>query len=231
MQYQKRKPVACVVGAASGLGKAVAEALSSQEWEVLEKDVAFDDSRQMNAAEESEWEKLNLSSVDALVVAAGIREQSSLSAMTLESWRKVLDTNLTSAFLALRAIARTQENEASPRPKSVVLFGSAVIRKTVCGQASYNASKAGVVSLVRSAALELADLNVRVNAVSPGSILTPMTQKGWEDPSHSQRMKDEIPLGRAGCPSEVAQLVLSLVSPKTKYVTGSDFVIDGGWSL
>ena len=218
-----------VTGAASGIGRAVAELLSAQGTEVIRLDRAAGAGvREFDVREEAHWEALAHEGVGGLVHAAGIRERSPLAETSAESFRTVIDVNVSGTFLALRWAAR---RSLGAPPLSVVTLSSAVVDRLPEHQAAYNASKAAITALTRGAARELAPRGIRINAVAPGSILTAMTDAGWADDAHAARMRSEIPAARAGSADEVASVAAFLLSEASSYMTGSVLTVDGGWTL
>lgn len=235
-----------VTGASSGIGLAVAELLASDPGtEVVRLDLmAGPGVAGFDVTDEACWEALSGAGVTGLVHAAGVRGRAPLADTELADFRRVMDINATGTFLALRWAARLARaaggaggagaaggQEAAPGGGlSVVTISSAVIDRRVEHQPGYNASKAAVAALTRSAARELAPYGARVNAIAPGSILTPMTASGWADPEHSERMSSEIPLGRPGTPADIAAAAAFLLSTVSAYTTGSILTVDGGWT-
>lgn len=218
-----------VTGAASGIGHAVATRLEGAGSEVVRLDRSPGDGViDFDVTSSAAWDALEAEGVTGLVHAAGVRERASLADTTEERFRTTIDVNVVGTFLALRWVA--QAATARRQGLAVVTMSSGVTTRAVSGQAAYNASKAAVESLTRSAAIELAPLGVRVNAVAPGSIHTPMTAEGWSDDEHAARMRAEIPLARPGDPADVASVVDLLLSDESSYVTGAVWAVDGGWT-
>jgi len=165
--------------------------------------------------------------LDICVNNAGISIQKPAEEMPEEEWDRILDTNLKGAFLCCQAAARTMIPQ---RQGSIIniasLSGSAV--NVPQKQAVYNTSKAGVVMLTKSLAVEWAQYGIRVNSISPGYMKTEMTLEGM---SHLFPAWESLtPLGRLGEPEELRGAVLFLASDASSYVTGHDLVIDGGYT-
>ncbi|MHC4592581.1 MAG: SDR family oxidoreductase, partial [Planctomycetota bacterium] len=138
-------------------------------------------------------------------------------------WSRVIEINLTGVYNGIKAAARTMMKQRSGR---IINIASVVGITGNAGQANYSASKAGVIGLTKTAARELASRNVNVNAVAPGFIQTPMTDK-LSDEARATALAG-IPLGRFGQPEDVANAVLFLAGPQSDYVTGQVIVVDGG---
>jgi NAD(P)-dependent dehydrogenase (short-subunit alcohol dehydrogenase family) len=161
--------------------------------------------------------------LDVLVHCAGIARDAVLWKMSPDQWSEVLSVNLDSAFHLLRAsvpLLRAAGNGC------VVLVSSINGERGKFGQANYVASKAGLIGLAKTAALELGGLGVRVNCVAPGWIETPLTAA--VPPEHRERALAETPLRRLGTPDDVASAVLFLCCPMSRHVTGQVLRVDGG---
>ena len=164
--------------------------------------------------------------IDVVVNNAGVTRDGLVFRMTLEDWKAVLETNLTSAFLVSRTAAR---HMIKKRAGSIVNVSSVVGIVGNGGQTNYAASKAGLIGFTKSLAREVASRGVRVNAVAPGFVDTAMTEK---IPGEAKdRLKASIPLGRTAAPEEIASVVLFLASDMASYVTGEVIKIDGGMGM
>jgi 3-oxoacyl-[acyl-carrier protein] reductase len=144
------------------------------------------------------------------------------------TWHRILEVNLTGAFHCVQEAARVM---VPARAGSIVVTASTNAFWMETNLAHYNASKAGVVALVRSAALELAPYGVRVNAVGPGLVRTRLTRFITEDPGRAADFLRQIPLGRFGEPADVAEAVVFLASDRASWITGEHLVVDGGQTL
>jgi NAD(P)-dependent dehydrogenase (short-subunit alcohol dehydrogenase family) len=164
--------------------------------------------------------------VEVLVYSAGITDDAILLEMSLERFDRVVTTNLTGAYLAVRHAVRGMIRARWGR---VILMSSVSGLWGVAGQANYTASKAGLIGFTKSVSKELASRNVLVNAVAPGFIETELTRN--LTPDRRAALLEAIPLARWGQAAEVASAVLFLASDFASYITGQVLVVDGGMVL
>jgi 3-oxoacyl-[acyl-carrier protein] reductase len=166
---------------------------------------------------------LKLHKIDILVNNAGITRDGLMLRMKRLDWDSVLATNLTGTFLLTQLVAAAMLRARYGR---IINITSVVGQTGQAGQVNYAASKAGLIGLTKSLARELASRNITVNAVAPGYIETPMTDVLNEDQRHA--MTQNIPLGRAGTPLDIAHAVAFLASPGADYITGHVLNVNGG---
>lgn len=246
MENMLKDKVALVTGASRGIGKAIAISLASQGAKVAINYSSSDTAAlevcetirknggtaeifkaQVNVEEEVEAmfssieEKLG--SVDILVNNAGITKDNLLMRMKTQEWDSVIDVNLKGAFLCTR---RALKGMMKARYGKIINISSVVGFSGNAGQFNYSATKAGIVGMTKSAALELASRGIRVNAVAPGFIETDMTASLTDDVKAAYMEK--IPLKSLGKAEDIAQAVIYLASPMSDYMTGQTLHLNGG---
>jgi NAD(P)-dependent dehydrogenase (short-subunit alcohol dehydrogenase family) len=170
-----------------------------------------------------------IESLDALIVCAGVQlvgADSKIADVSLETWQKTVDVNMTGAFLSVKhampALIKSGRG-------SVILIGSPTgMTMEGAGYTAYGASKAGMMGLSRIIAVDYKEQGVRSNVVVPGTMATPLIQKIWDDPEKGPDLIRRTPLGRMGNPSDLVGIVNWLVSDQSSFATGAMYAVDGG---
>jgi len=250
---------ALVTGANSGIGKGVAIALGGAGADVVVNYVQGEDAanavvdeirksganayaHQADVSSEDEVNAMfarmmrEFGTIDILVANAGLQRDSAFHEMTLAQWNQVLGVNLTGQFLCARAAVREFLR------RGVVASVSSAAGKIICmssvhqeipwgGHANYAASKGGIKLLMESMAQELAPQRIRVNAIAPGAIRTPINTAAWQTKAAYDELMKLVPYGRIGEPEDIARAAVWLASDYSDYVVGTTLFVDGGMTL
>ena len=232
--------IALVTGGSRGIGKAIAQRLISEGAVVwigdINEEMLQATSKEigtkpvlMNVTDEAQVKEAvdkilsEDGKIDLLVNNAGITKDKLLMRMKKEDWDAVINVNLTGAFLVTKAVI---PHMIRKRQGAIVNIASVIGEMGNAGQANYAASKGGLIAFTKAVAKEVAGRNVRVNAVAPGFILTPMTE------ALPEKVKEEyfklIPMKRFAKPEEVASVVVFLLSEDASYITGEVIRVNGG---
>ena len=225
---------AVVIGAASGIGAAIAAGLAQQGARVVALDLNPDPARDIGALDITDGPAVDRAvadidarhGIDILVCTPAVNVRKPILKYTDEELARVLDVNLTANFRVLRAAGRAM---TARKRGSIILLSSIRSQSVEPGQSVYAATKAGIVQLTRTAAVEFGPQGVRVNAIAPGVIETPLTaqikaNKEWYDACAAKSV-----LGRWGKAEEIVGPAVFLASDASSYVTGTVLFVDGGW--
>ncbi len=230
-----------VTGASGGIGNSIVEKLYEYEANILAsgtkiekleelkkkfpkiKILRFDISENNKIEEFIENGVNELGGLDCIVNNAGITQDNLAIRMSIEEWKKVIDINLTSTFLMSKfAIKKMLKNKKG----KIVNITSVVGHTGNLGQSNYTASKAGIIAMSKSLAIEYAKKNININCISPGFIKTTMTDK--IDDKFKEIILSKIPSNRLGEPEDIANAVLFLISPQSDYINGETLHVNGG---
>ncbi|WP_309144174.1 SDR family oxidoreductase [Streptomyces sp. BR123] len=174
--------------------------------------------------------------IDILVANAGLQRDSAFPEMTLAQWQKVIDVNLTGQFLCAREatkefLRRGVVPEVSRSAGKIICMSSVHQLIPWAGHVNYASSKGGVQMMMETLAQELAPKKIRVNAIAPGAIRTPINRSAWDTPQAEKDLLTLIPYGRVGDPEDIANAAVGLASDLMDYVVGATLYVDGGMTL
>lgn len=234
-----------ITGANGGIGSACAKLFHSQGAKLILTDKVSKEEFKLNKLSNAEYIKANISNekdidkvfkaaknnfkkLDGFLHCAGIESTKGFLDTSIEHFDKVININLRASFLFAKKAALMMKDSGG----SIVLIASQKGLAGSLNSLSYNTSKGGIIIMGKSMALELGKYNIRVNNLCPGAIDTPMLRRDINSQSHPEKILEEIiseyPLGRIGNKEEIAKGALYLISDDSKFVTGTNLVIDGG---
>ncbi len=243
---------AIVTGGRRGIGRAIALAFASAGADIVIADVADDARLAATAAEikqtgreclsfkvdialKPDVEKMvkqtveHFKKIDILVNGAGVWiPGQNLIETPEENWDKVIDTNLKGSWFCCRAAGRVMVEQSGG---NIINLSSQVGLNPGTGAGAYSISKAGIIMMTRQLALELAEKNIRVNAIAPGIVKTDFNIGLWKNKEGAAQMGRMVPLGRLAEPEDIARAALFLASDASSYITGTVIPVDGGWQV
>lgn len=250
---------ALVTGANSGIGRAVALGLAQAGADVVVNyvtdpeaaEAVVDEIRRggqraiavhADVSNEQEVEAMFQRAIEAfgtlhiVVCNAGLQRDAPFHQMTLAQWETVIGVNLTGQFLCARAairefLRRGVAEGVSASAGKIICMSSVHEVIPWAGHANYAASKGGVMMLMKTLAQEMAPARIRVNAIAPGAIRTPINQAAWDTPESYEALMKLVPYKRIGEPKDIAQAAVWLASDASDYVTGTSLYVDGGMTL
>jgi 3(or 17)beta-hydroxysteroid dehydrogenase len=242
--------VALISGGARGMGAVEARLFAQEGARVAVGDVLEDEGRKLEAeinagggealfvrldvTREADWRRAveatvgRFGKLDILVNNAGISAHGRIEDTSLEAWNRVMEVNSTGVFLGTKAAIPAMRQAGGG---SIINISSQLgLVGTDHSSPQYQASKGAVRLLTKATAMQYAKEGIRANSVHPGPIVTPMTEAARADPERYQMMLSRVPLGCYGESEDVAYGVMYLASDEARWVTGSELVIDGGWT-
>lgn len=250
---------ALVTGANSGIGKAIAIALGKAGADVAVNYVSHPEEAtavcdeikregsqaiaiQADVSKEDQVIKMyqqllkTFGTIDILVSNAGVQRDAALEKMTIDQWNAVLSINLTGQFLCIREAVkefkrRGVKKEISCAAGKVICMSSVHQMIPWAGHVNYASSKGGIHLMMQSVAQEVAPHRIRVNAIAPGAIRTPINTSAWSTPEAYRSLMSLIPYNRIGEPEDIAHCAVWLASDYSDYITGTTIFVDGGMTL
>jgi NAD(P)-dependent dehydrogenase (short-subunit alcohol dehydrogenase family) len=224
--------VVLVTGAGSGIGREIAERFAREGARVTGFDRAGDADLRGDVRSPADVERAVAEVVsahgrlDVLVCSAGVREIGDVYALAAEEWDTVIAVNLSGTFYCCQAAARSMRETGGGSIVNIASVGGLI---GLARRPAYTAAKHGVVGLTKSLARDLGPAGIRVNAICPGLIRTPLTEQYFSDDAFEEGLQTVVPQGRAGVPADVADAALYLASDQSAYVSGIALTVDGGW--
>lgn len=255
MDYEKmfslEGKTALITGGARGLGKAMAEALAQAGANIVIADMALVDARktaeelasfgtktvgiEVNVTNETEVENAidqiisNFEGLDIVINNAGICQKITVEEQSLADWQKTMDVNVNGVFLVSKYASIQMKKQGGGSIINIASMSSFIANTEA--QCAYNASKAAVAMMTKCMASEWVSDNIRVNAIAPGYMKTDMTKPIFGPGGELAHVLDMVPMKRLGEPHELGGLAIYLASEASTFVTGSSFIVDGGYTI
>ena len=243
-----RNKIAIITGAARGIGRAIAKEYARQGAKIILSDIDIDNCElvcdeikeegyeataiECDVTQKKEIEKLikktikKHQQIDILVNAASEEVVKPFFDVTEKEWDKIIDINLKGVFLTTQLTAKKMAEQKSGK---IITLSSIAGEVGFTYTAAFCASKSGIINLTRELALELSEHNINVNIITSGVLPTKITKDILEDRKTKKSLLENIPLNRMGKPEDIAKAAVFLASDKSKYITGHNLVVDGGW--
>ena len=239
-----------ITGAAGGIGRQTGLSFAKEGANVAVSDLDFDQAKRvsdeitcaggiaepfkLDVTDQSETIEVmknayhHFGSLDIAFCNAGIREIVSPLELSIEEWRKVIEINVTGVFITAQTFAKKCiENKVKG---NIVITSSTLSVTSAPNRCAYTASKHATAGMTKQLAMDLAKYNIRVNAVGPGVIRTPLTERYFQDEEASQKVRNLHAMKRWGEPNEISSAVLYLASEEASFCTGTNLIVDGGWT-
>ncbi len=240
-----KNKIALVTGSESGIGKSTAKIFVNNGYQVIgtylkkinNKDTRNIDYYQIDISNYLEWKKLSTyiskkyKKINVLVNSAGVRLSGNIETTSLSNWNYHINNNVTGTFLACKYILPLLKKS---KQSSIINLASINSTRGANNMLAYATSKSAIISFTASLAVDLSKHKIRVNAVAPGAIDTPMLASYKKDltlKEYEKRMKENHPIGRIGKPTEVANVIYFLASEAASFMTGLTIPVDGGRSI
>ena len=239
-----------ITGAAGGIGRQTGLSFAKEGANIVVTDLDFDMAKRVadeiqSAGGSSEPFKLDVTkqdetietmnnaykhfgSLDIAFCNAGIREIVSPLELSIEEWRKVIDINVTGVFITAQTFAKHCIDNKTKG--NIVITSSTLSITSAPNRCAYTASKHATAGMTKQLAMDLAKYNIRVNAVGPGVIRTPLTERYFQDEDASEKVRNLHAMKRWGEPNEISSAFLYLASEEASFCTGTNLIVDGGWT-
>jgi 3-oxoacyl-[acyl-carrier protein] reductase len=251
--YNLKDKVAIITGARRGMGRTHALIFAEAGAKVVVSDISLDECQKVvdeikdrggdalaikcDISQREEVDSMvsetikNFGKVDVLVNNAGVADFKEFLSMTEEDWDRTININLKGYFLCSHAVAKEMAKQKSGVIVNIGSIAMGQVGIAFPNLVHYVSSKGGVAGLTQALALDLAKYNIRVNAIAPGAIETPMVDPIKADKQATESLISRLPMKRMGQPEEISSAVLFLASDAASYITGSILNVDGGWLI